>query len=680
MLRDLYRLLARTPQESLALSAIGPRLLKGTAFMIVLGLFLALLLPSLARELGEMRSARVSVAVPRAEWKTFVGPHGGCEVTPLAKSCPAHPGNLALWQSPLRLGDRDHPERVKAAGKAPYFIGAVIPVEGLRQALAERANAILIGSFSADVAIYVDGQLMLSEEGQSLRGPAAIVLPLERLSQAKPLLIAARITNTVGSPHPDGLTGPFGDPGLIPVRGLEAMRAADVWNSDLRPAAALLFYGFVAMLFFGLWLVAPKKQEFVHLATLAALIACENALISRTVYTTMSRESLYLLLTAIAIAQGGAALILGMALCRVKLAIMGSVGAVTLMVCGMIAGYSVTSHQIFSLLGVAYRGWKPLGYWLGGTLCILFSVHLARVRTSAPLRIPFKLGRVHLLRRLGISMLVLAIIAWVSSSAAMSSTSVYVWPTLAPISVFFWMSYLVVREFGELWRTVETTPISKFHKMDPLPERLEGLILEVDLKNSECLHRKGKAIGNPDQYVSQIISGLWKVGDRNGGVVMATVGDLIRVYFDIHGSEALGDALERAVRTFEQMAAETELSRKQLLDAGVLDPGETVGIRGAIALGEVRPVFTGESGSRLAAWFNAGSTEPFVEVARLNQIESRLTATAKLPSMNNLIVMEKLLESAPADIQGRFPLRDIQAEAKHGNQLRVSVLPFETAA
>ena len=67
-----------------------------------------------------------------------------------------------------------------------------------------------------------------------------------------------------------------------------------------------------------------------------------------------------------------------------------------------------------------------------------------------------------------------------------------IWSKIGHFIIIAYLGSIGLAEFRDQKLLIEKTPISPYHRLEHLPERLHGAILVIDLKNSEALL---KAIG-----------------------------------------------------------------------------------------------------------------------------------------------------------------------------------------
>lgn len=166
-----------------------------------------------------------------------------------------------------------------------------------------------------------------------------------------------------------------------------------------------------------------------------------------------------------------------------------------------------------------------------------------------------------------------------------------------------------------------------------------------------------------------ILSHLWNAIASRGGIVLRAEGDEIIAFFDRAKGLDLAtvfSALEECNRNIALASAQYEI-----LGQNNSEVPASIRFRGAITLGEIRPIWIGSGSDRLPGWSQLGDSMVFVDAARLMEIEKSLEM---IDSRNKSLVLVKTSE-IPVELRqmAQFLFHDLIVFGKHKNNFKVSV-------
>jgi hypothetical protein len=237
------------------------------------------------------------------------------------------------------------------------------------------------------------------------------------------------------------------------------------------------------------------------------------------------------------------------------------------------------------------------------------------------------------------------------------------------------MAAIVLREYRDHEHRAERVPVSEFHRRAPLPERLWGSLLTLDLKNSEALYAAGAGVGRAGDIVNHCVSHLATALVENGATILQTEGDQLRAFF---AGERHRDPVAQAVAATAGLAQRLHAVATRLSAEFGIEKVEGIGFRAGLATGEIRPIWQDIGGQRAAGWIEAGSENPFVLSSRMMELEKAL-APASSSATGRLILPEELaaaIAQSPRAVALPWEKRAEKTQGKHGKVYEIAVLGF----
>jgi hypothetical protein len=378
-------------------------------------------------------------------------------------------------------------------------------------------------------------------------------------------------------------------------------------------------------------------------------------------------QTMYLLWSSFLFYQASFALLLGLAFARAKGNIFRySIPAI--LAAPLLAHlFAWTPESPRGPLELVERLYVPAAYLLSGFACWLEAHHVGQLRRN---------GGVLALRRrrllsFGFGLALLGAYYAVEFNGFLPSLDRIFWLTNGSEEFFLilYLAGIALREFGEQEKLIAKTPVSRYHRLPQLPERVNGALLVVDLKNSELLFRLGAREGDAGKLVDTCVSHLWTAVMENGGVVLQTEGDAIRALFD---QETCPDPVAAALRTTDRMAQELALVDGRIRsEHAAAAEMPRLAFRGGVAVGAVKPIWHDFAGTHHASWIEAGGSNAFVESTRLMDLERD---AGGVPGGTRVVITEQLYGSGPlAGLGGRWESHGLELLGKHGQPYRIAV-------
>jgi hypothetical protein len=662
----LASVVQRTDRDRLGLTEPGAERAKSLLFGALVGAFVAVYLPSFLNYSRQWRDLKPELALPRdSRWKVSYEP--ALEACPshgtATQDCPAHPSNPSLWQSPhARFPDLEHKRELKSRVGRAFWLGTVIPAETVREAALQHAHYLMLGHFWSRYEVWIDGRQV--SEGPGVSDPTPVILPLASadLARGQPIHVAVRAWHEAEYPTADHLCDDL-PPGLVRRETASAYVTLMSFWERTRPYALSLAYSLVAALFFFFWLPTPSRQEYSYLALFAISGAAYQARWTDLLYWNFDRSTNLTVDLFVNTYAAGFAMLLGFAFARLRRSVFRYALPAVL-------GLPILLALVFPSIAGRYEARKLLYLWVepgaflvGGLACLLQAAHLAR---GASGRLPHRVRRLALF---GVAMVGAAVFYFLLKRGAYSGSHGHYWHGFEHLVLMLFFAGIALREYGEHQALVRRSPVSEYHRRPVLPVRLDGALLAIDLKSSEPFYRLRASSGAEDlvaiwrSHVSAAIA-------KHGGTIVLRKGDEIVAFFEKGTSDRARravDPMRAALDSVEASAAVSELLAEQHRGEPHFPP-EIAGFhfRAAVCEGSIRPTWEQTGGGREAYWEGIGDSNPFLDCARLLEMEKQLPAartrlvlraeTAAALLARNPNLSDRLAAStgsAPVDKHGR---------------------------
>lgn len=605
--------------------------------------------------------AEPSVIIPRDSWRVlYRGIAAGEECDdklPQKLNCLAALTNPTLWQSAFHREDKEHIDRVAGRRGGDFWLGTVFSSDQVQRAYRLGANRLVLGYVNADYEVWVDGEKQLHGEFRETHTPLVLNLSLTRLASGKDLPVAIRIIHSMGGLYPDAL-GYFRAEGLATNSQADRYLRMENFEEHTRPWFFFGVYFVMGSLFLFLWGFSPRKQECAYLAAYALFQAFIQAAKSDEVSYLFDVGTWNQLSNVMSIYEGAFALFLGLAFARFRRAFF-QWGIPAFLLAGIGIFFWETDSVRAEKLGL-YLAAKivPRGYLLGSMACFLQTFWLEQRMKQ---RDGIFATRVRRLLLFGIGLCAIGLSYAVQLSVP-SVTEYTAWPRFMNVILVLYLAAVILIDYREQEKIVERSPVSPYHRRPTLPDELTGILLVVDIKRSELLVKAGQEWGNAGELMSTGLSHMWSAATSNEGTVLHSEGDAITVFFEREGRLTP----QRAYRAVKQIAAALDRFVEQLKDRGVnLGGAEDLRFRATLVEGKIRPIWHEFQGVRYPSWEASGTTNVFLEAARMLEIEQQLDPER---AESLLIVPDALADKLP----GRWHLRRSRRQAKHGEVYNVA--------
>lgn len=653
-------------------AAPSPALLR-RRWAIFLGLSLLLmgpLLTALRRHLDEWTEFAADVPLPKSQWRALyeTSPQP-CGLAPSASAprCFADPANPALWGSPATREDQQrHKAAVFARRGEEYWIGTTVSPAQLHAALAREANFLVLGQLRGSSRVWVDGRQMMS--GRWLDNePVVVQLPLEWLSSARPLKIAVRLVRNVDVNDSADALEEFPRLGLATKAGAASWKRYQYFWGTSRPLVFLALNFLLAWIFFAVWLVDPAKTEYFYIAFLAMAFALFQLRYIELFYVAENRRLVNVVGVVAATVYAFAGMLAGFSFARVRPAIMTACLWACLASCVAAPLLVSDTIRLQILSGVWLGSVADAGTVLGAAACFLQAFRLyGNPDERAALR--RRIGRLALF---GASLLFLTLLNQINYTAIATSYVKILFGKSGPFFMLLSLGLVALSEYRAQHALAQAMPISRFHRLHPLPESVKGVLFNVDLKDSEQLARLSARLGRAGDLVETCLSHMWAAVSQNGGLVLQTEGDALRALFPAdelaHPARAAFDAADAMRRNLAELEGRFI---SQGLPAQVLAGG--LHFRGAVVEGDIRPIWQAYGGSRLAGWVETGHVNVFIEAARLLELERQVAKAETSPGSIVIAIPELRSKLAAVALTGRWLFERRSFEGKHGQSYDVA--------
>lgn len=539
-----------------------------------------------------------------------------CNPSKITEECPASPQSSLLWKSPLSRKDEDYRKRLSLHKGKEYWIGTIISPDTQRTAFEKKANHMVLGHFYGAYEIWIDGALILSGQGNLASRQLAVPISMNRLVEHTPMYVAIKILHNMDSPLPDVFTFSYRMNGFMTSSSFESFLRYDSFTRVLHKFILYSSYLILGFIFAITWSLNRKKQEFAFFALYALAYTAFYLPRDEFLYLlNISFGQTYPILLTTFFILGGAALLLGASFARIKrkfflimipatlLVIPGSVLSVFLFIPSL-------KHGFLAMFAGFYTA---AGYLTGAILCFLqFYALLPRTIEGNALR-----KRAQSLLLFGLGLTIIGIIEFPMISMFLSKDLKLIMPHLNLALVLTFL-YLLLRNWYLESQMVSKMHVSPYHKRALLPEKVSGVMLNLDIKKSEYLFRFKGLETNGNDLIHSCLSELWSVIDSYHGTVIHTEGDGFIAFFSTESSR---NPIKQAVDACFSLKTSLTVFDQQLKDRGIyLLNVPSIEFRVAIESGDIKPIWQELEDYRYASWTGVGPHNPFIETRRLLEV------------------------------------------------------------
>lgn len=574
-----------------------------------------------------------TLEIAPAKWTILMG-HS--EVDCLDKKnkseCVASPENNLLWESPMHRRDEEYSKILAADLKAPFWMGLKITPAELKRAGSLGATRLMLGLLYSRYEIWVDGERI--QVGDFLENdlPLALDLTIDRMQQDKALHIAVAVFR-------NGKMRTIDSDWFVPTMGFYTSRASDQqirWSAfanDTRYYVMFAVFFLFGLIFRYAAIIKEANSEYPAAAMYSLVMALLQFIICDSTFRMFGPTLYYNVLNAILVAEVFAVIGFGLAFSRAPAALLRRVN-LSIPVSFLVV---LSISRIFSLDGVfseiIITYLTPLSYAAAATFCFLQYVSLNI--NFGNLSVNSK--RKTLLASMSLIFLFMAV-SFVVETLQAQAVETH-WVRILGVIPLYILTTSIAAAVKRNYKIIETTSVSSFHKLTPLPDLVNGVIINLDLKSSERLFRIGAGEDMGGTIVSTVLSQMWSRFAASGATVMQSTGDdLLLIYPD----SLLKEEPELWIKTLKSVHEELQLIAVQLADSQPeLATMKSLDFRAAASRGAVRPLWRLIGATRVPSWVEASSKNVFVDTSRLLELE-RTNSSQKNYSRTVLIVDESL--------------------------------------
>ncbi|HAZ12563.1 MAG: hypothetical protein A2X86_11810 [Bdellovibrionales bacterium GWA2_49_15] len=641
-------------------------------WLIFIAMTMVLVVPlfiSLFLNIVQWTDFAAEVSLPRSQWTVLYeqtpGPCGAdASLTP---DCLGNPSNPSLWASLITRADQQaHKARVFAREGKEYWVGVSLTPEQMRNAFNAQANFLVLGEIVGSYRIWVNGKQLMTGERHDTE-PIALQIPLTWFAENQPVRLAMWIVRTTDMNDAPDLLEDAQRLGLTTKAGTTNWKRYYNFWFNSRPLVFLALNFLLGWLFFAIWSVAPEKTEYFYIAVLAMTFALFQMRYVELYYMTMNRQFVNSLGLSMAILYAFAGMLAGLSFARFRPLILKWAFWLCIGLClsqpFLVSTIRMPIHAHYWMGSIA-----DVTTFLGALACYLQAFYLYQ-NPEDRLRLRLRLRR---LLMFGTGLLFMIVLNQVSFAGGAPTFLKMFLGKSGPFFLLLSLGLIALSEYRSQTALAKGMPISKFHRLIPLPDFVRGAILNVDLKGSEKISRQGAKLGKAGDLLETCLSHMWMAVSQNGGIVLQTEGDALRAIFPAGELEAPVEAAFRAVDTMRRNLMELE---QRFVAQGMADmvPKSGIHFRGAIVLGEIRPIWQSYGGARLASWAETGHSNVLIEVSRLLEME-REVAPGDGKSSSIVIVPQELKKNTPTmSLMGQWLFESRTLLGKHGT-------PYEVAA
>lgn len=576
-----------------------------------------------------------------------------------AAECLASPDNNRLWNSKILRRDPEYFRLLAADLKQPFWMGLKITTAELKRANSLGASRLMLGMLYSGYEVWVDGERV--QVGDFLENdlPIALDLTTERMQREKPLHIAIAVFRS-------GKMQTIDSDWFVPTMGFYTSKASDqqirwtAFTNDTRYYIMFAVFFLFGLIFRYAAVIKKTNVEYSAASGYSLVLALSQFIVADSTFRMLGPGIYYPLLNATLFAEIFAVIGFGLAFSRGPAALLKLVNL----------GIPISFLSVFLVSRILNDNGKltewiifyltPLSYFTSGLFCLLqyLSLKINSKTTNSSKRRRLLLASMSLI-------FVSVAISFIAETLRAQAVEAHWVRILAAIPLYI-LTTSIAAAVQKNYRIFETTSISPFHKLSPLPESVSGVIINLDLKSSEKLFRTGAHEEVGGTIVSTVLSQIWGRFAASGATVMQSSGDdILLIYPDTQLHE---DPLIW-YKTLCQVHEELQLIAQQLADTQPeLATLKCLEFRAAASKGSVRPLWRVIGTTRVPAWVEAGNKNVFVDTARLLELErARINSTP--PEAGSILIADESLESDIKDISGPN-IKTVTGQGKHGRVYR----------
>ncbi len=422
-----------------------------------------------------------------------------------------------LWKNKKLRDMYPHSQRLDKMPGQIYWIGIDVTAEQSANARRVNANQFLIGYFVGSWEVYVDSKLVKAGPANGYRRATIITIPEESFRRETGFRVTMRIRNDAHEMYPDTL--------FYSGLATEAQIETHIrWAEFKWMISNSITFGLnlaLGLFFFALWLCGVRKQELSAFAAFGLLSAAVQALTMPAILDYLGAMYSYRLNFIIKIYEVILVLWLGASLARIRPAWL-LIG----LTIGLLAPWTVfltdwSPNYIFHFTYFLSMWVSPQTYFVAAFLCFA----QARLVAESHKRDLLDPARLHKLHLFWMALFLMGVVQ-------LYGNQIYFDARILNAGLLLLLAAAVVHDYRRQELFIRRAPLSKYHQLAKLPERVPCILTTVDLKRSESLYRLGSLNGVGGAYVAEIISMFYRSIVEGGGEVLQTEGDSITFFFE----------------------------------------------------------------------------------------------------------------------------------------------------
>ncbi|MBY0471789.1 hypothetical protein K2X30_11535 [bacterium] len=601
------------------------------AVLVIAGLII--FVPTFMYRWNEINQAPIQFTFSNLRWKIIKPelvkdlPADVCS-SPGNTKCPAHPQNPLAQESKHSRADKDHDSLVSSFKDRPFWVIYDLTTEEAKQAAEQSANHIFIGIINGEYKIYANDVLFRTSHSEPERSLVSFTMPSSWLKS--PVRIAVWIRNNSQSAFPDLFESSYlRGTGLITTGTLDGLLSLRNFLDENRHFLAGFIYLIISIFFFSLWRATPRKRELLFFSLLGLILASLSIRLASSFYLGIPRYRAYQLEMLLRFSEAAGGALAGFSLARIRRDI--SVGFTSILI--VMAFYlnlsSTTGPQFFMASKFIAKNLVPTCYFLATIACLAQAAwvqeHIQKNKAH------WLKSRFWRLSQFSLTFSILGLIYFYQADLLAGPQVLVSLHRYSPLIAYGIASIILFKEFRDQSQLMSYTPLSKYHRMIPLPQKIEALVVELDLKKSEPLFRAATKLNDNNALVFPFVDSWINVFRSIGGEPIEFQGDMVRVVFEIpedekkraHLYKSVGEKIKHLASLLDETAKEIE----RRTGISIYSLIEKPAFRCAVTRGALRPEMVGSGNQKMATWMNADEQQALLRVARLLDAEKQLSET-----------------------------------------------------
>lgn len=597
-----------------------------------------------------------TLEIPAARWSfTTEDVPADCWGERRATECLASPANAKLWNASVNRRSPEYFKELAADLKKPFWLGLRIMPAELKRANSLGATRLMLGMLYSGYEVWVDGTRIQVGDFLENDMPIALDLTTERMLEEKPLHIALSVFRS-------GKMKTIDSDWFVPTMGFFTSKNSDqqirwtAFANDTRYYVLFAVFFLFGLIFRYASLIKKSNVEYSAAAAFSLVLAFSQFIIADSTFRLLGPGFYYPMLNGTLFAEIFAVIGFGLACSRGRSVLLKAV-SLAIPISFLILLFStkiLNDNGRAAEFTIFYL--TPLSYFVAGGFCLLQYVSL-KINSNT---ITSSKQRRTLLASMSFIFIVVAI-SFIAETLRAQAVETH-WARILTLIPLYVLTTSIAAAVQKNYRIFETTSISPFHKLSPLPDLVAGVIINLDLKGSEKLFRTGANEDVGGTIVSTVLSQIWGRFASSGATVMQSSGDDILL---IYPDRDFGNQPYLWYKTLCEVHEELQLIAQQLADSHPeLSTLRRIEFRAAVAKGAVRPLWRLIGSTRVPAWVEAGNKNVFVDTARLLELE-RANAKPTAKGGGSMLIIDETLEAELKEIPD-LEIKSFTGQGKHG--------------